>query len=214
MGYGASQYVFDKRHNGLPEQALAIGLTSVEVRSDPKASIPPERIFRRATREMFLSGISCYRTFDQHKEEIADILNGGKKVSVLIMDPDSPDVAALSRRLNKAIDVDIRQVIQVVKNMNSPNLRLRLMSRPPPFSAVMVDGDIGGTWNGVGAGAAVRVQPLVVDNLQHRGFIFEFSQRADAPQSGFDFFSADLRKQWRDASTSDDRVAQMTASAR
>jgi hypothetical protein len=212
LGFGVARYDFWARYSNMPQDARSVGLQSVEDRSDPGRSIPPEVVFRRAKQEVFISGVSCYRTFDQHRAVIDELADKGVALYVLLMDPDSAGVAELSAREKKPIGTEIRQVIEIIRNngkLNPGCLQLRLMSRMPTFTAVMVDGDVAMRDLEKTPSSTLRVQPLVGHSVQHQGIILEFGRHSTGPINGFDFYAEDLRKQWSDAAVSDGRVAEM-----
>jgi len=213
LGYLTAQVSFWTRYRELPQQAVALGITSIEDRSDPGQGVPPEVIFRKARQEVFISGISCYRTFDTHREVVDEIVSSGKDLYVLIMDPDSADVADMSVRLRKPIGNEIRQVITIIKNnstLRPDKVHIRLMSRMPTFTAVMVDGDIAAQrQTSTASHSEIRVQTLITHNVQHKGVILAFGPNSTGNVNGFDFYASDIREQWADAAPSEGKVAQL-----
>lgn len=215
VGWGVAAMRFAGKYGALPKQALAVGLTSVEDRSDPGQAVPPEVIFRKARHEIFISGVSCYRTFDQHRDVVDEVVESGKTLCVLLMDPDSPDVAEMSIRLKKPIAKEIRQVMTIIHNnprLRDGRVRIRLMSRLPTFTAVMIDGAVSGGGHPEESTREIRIQHLVTHNVQHKGVILVFGPSATGNVDGFDLYSSDLREQWNDASASEKKVAEIVRS--
>jgi hypothetical protein len=200
LGYGVAQSVFNMRYGELPQDAVAVGLRSIEDRNNASRAVPPEVLFRNAEHEVFISGISCYRTFDQQKAPIDEIVARGVQVNVLIMDPDSEDVARLSQALNKPIANDIKTVLEIIHADPKFNgmLHVRLMPRLPPYSAIMVDGNIGSKAVPFPK-SILRVQQYLSQNDEHSAIILEFHNDPSARLNGLEFFASDLRKQWESA---------------
>ena len=131
--------------SGLAEQAKLVGLQGVENRNDPGQSLPPEDFFNKAKREVAVSGVSCFRTFDQHKALIEEMLKDKRELYFLIVDPDSQDMPSINKRHSKPIDAEIRQVLQTIRHNKFhtwSNFHIRMSTGLPPFTAVMIDGDI------------------------------------------------------------------------
>ncbi|MBO0700013.1 MAG: hypothetical protein J2P46_16565, partial [Zavarzinella sp.] len=128
----------------------------------------------------------------------------------LLLDPDSPDVRAIAQRHGKNIQNEIKQVIEVIKNAGyrqRNNFHLRFFDAVPPFTAVMIDGDVGAaTTPPMDKYGRIRVQPGSAYSVQHKGIIFTFAKTREGNLSGFDCFAQDLRKQWTAAEGSEAKV--------
>lgn len=213
LGYALSQYLFKLRYSELPQGAVSVGLRSIEDRNNAVRAVPPEVLFRSAKREVFMSGVSCYRSFDQQKQPIDEIVANGIELYVLIMDPNSEEVARLSSDYNKPIASDIRTVIAIIKEdevFRRGKVHLRLMSHVPPFSAVMIDGNVESATS-PSLDPRIRVQPYLTRNLDRSALILEFGNNPSASLNGFEFFATDIRRQWAAAAPSESKLAKIFA---
>lgn len=200
VGLGVFIYLFNPEKSGskLIGGAQESGLVAVQVRGVDNP-IPPQKYIRLAKKELVITGISAYRTFDQYIEVIKETLTAGVDVYVIIMDPDSSATKEISNIEKKNVSVDILQTVDNIKQKKLNqfnNFYIKFSTQVPSYTAVMVDGDI----NSVGAksydeGGKIRVQPRSLHGLQDQGVILQFENNENKG-NGFAYFSADLRKQW------------------
>lgn len=179
----------------------ALGLETVAARDDVTELLPPADFYESAKHELLLTGVSVARTFDIHISVLRSALARGKRVCVLILDPKSPDVRRLSKREGRPIGADIRSTLRIARLegfLQHPGFELRLAPRLPPFTAVMLDGNISNDAVAV-EGARLRVQPGTSCSSQHDGVVMQFRRGPPASSIGFDYFAGDLRGQWQAA---------------
>jgi transcriptional regulator with XRE-family HTH domain len=185
----------------LLEAAENAGLEHIENRDNFQYVLPPEQFYEMAKCEIVITGVSAYRTFDQDIDLLHKMLKVGKRLRLLLLNPDSPDVEELSRREKLDIRASIETVINIIKLEEldqHPSFEIRFMQKLPPFTAVMIDGDV----NPRGkvpqdADAQIRVQPATIYGVQHKGVILQFKKRREKPEGAFDYFAGDVREQWR-----------------
>lgn len=96
------------------EALNSVGLVDIENRDDKQHALPPALFFDKAEREIAISGISAYRTFDQNIGEFKQALENGRRIFVLILHPDSPNVQKISEREKRDIRGDILQTIATI----------------------------------------------------------------------------------------------------
>jgi hypothetical protein len=126
-------------------QAASAGLTALENREDPSTSAPPEKVFDLPEKEIVITGLSCYRTFDIHLDKIKRLLGRNINVYIMIVDPDSEDMPNITKRQGVDIRNDIMQTINRIKAYGlaqSPRFHIRYFQRMPPFTGVLIGGDI------------------------------------------------------------------------
>lgn len=178
----------------------SVGMVDIENREDTAAPLPPHQFYERAMHEIVITGISAYRTFDQHLDVLKHCLRLGKKVFVLILRPDSPALAELSRLEKKDVAADIHEVLRVMKlaKLNEhAGFAVRFRETLPPFTGVMIDGDLVPTGEHArDENGQIRVQPVSPHRSQHRGIVLQLRKKQGPPVGTFDFFADDLRSQW------------------
>lgn len=188
--------------------ASGVGLVAVENRGSQNP-LPPAAFFESAKRQIVVTGVGAYRTFDQNKELLKQLLEKGIHVYVLMLVPDSAAARELSAIENKNIPLDIEQTLTVIKSeplTAKPGFHIRFFDAMPPFTAVMIDGDIDPTGAApLDAEATIRVQPRAAFGSQHQGVVMTFKQTQKAP-GAFKNFSSDIRRQWKAAKLRPDLV--------
>jgi len=188
----------NQRGKDLYEGISSTGLVDLENRGESGyEALPPEVIYNSASREVAISGISCHSTFVQHIAPIRGVLDSGRNFRVLMLHPDSPDLERINQRELHNVGNDIRTVIDVIKLHdlhNNPAFSVRFAPLLMPFTAVMLDGDLSPTGGrALDDSGVIRVQPGVVYGTQHRGPVFQFSNK---PDGAFEYFATDFREQW------------------
>ncbi|MDH6136708.1 hypothetical protein P3T37_006139 [Kitasatospora sp. MAA4] len=177
------------------------GIVDIELRTEAGApTLPPTQFYNRAQREIAISCVSCHSTLVQHVDVIEDVLAAGREFYVLLLSPDSEELPRINQREAHSVRGDIQTVIDTVKIHGlhkRPGFSMRFAPRLPPFTAVMIDGDLSPTGDRpADAGAEIRVQPGVVHGTQHQGPVL---QLVKSKKGAFDYFAADFRKQWESA---------------
>lgn len=187
----------------LAESIQLAGLSDIENRNDDRHGLPPARFYRRARSEVVVSGITLARTFDQNGALLVEMLRSGIQIRALLLHPDSPDVPPITRREeDRDIRHDILHTLELAARRYGmfEGFSVRLMERMPPFTAVMIDGDVAARHAAPrDSEGEVRVQPGTAFGTQHEGLVMAFRKRsADAggPLGIFDYFAEDLRNQW------------------
>jgi hypothetical protein len=180
------------------------GLTDIENREDHTIrSLPPVAFYSGASHDVLITGVTGYRTFDQHIQTVRGLLDRGCHVYILILDPRSPVAISLSSGEKKDIPAEISATLDIIRRQrlpSNPAFHIRFMQRRPPYTSVMVDGDAAPT-GAVPRDSAgrVRVQPAASFESQHQGIVLQFAKRSYAPAGGFDYFAPDLRREWSEA---------------
>ncbi len=181
----------------------SVGLVDIENREDLTAPLPPHQFYEKAQHEIAITGISAYRIFDQHLEVLKSAIRSGKRVFVLILHPgpESRCLDELSKIEGKDVRADIHEVLRVVKSAGlhaQPGFRMRFRNELPPFTGVMIDGDLEPTGEVPSDGLGqIRVQPASAHRSQHKGVVFQLRKTEGRPPGTFDFFAEDLRNQWK-----------------
>lgn len=188
------------------EGARTVGLIATENRGT-KTPLPPEEFLRQAKSEILITGATAHRTFDVAKPVLIEALKKGKKIYVIILAPNSKGAKNLSPVESMTIKDRIEQVLEIIDTesaFKTPAFQIRFFEELPPFTAVMIDGDVAqtGTEPDDSAGI-VRVQPRTAFGIQSEGVILQFAQ-TDNDFDGFKNYSKDLRAQWNRASIKTD----------
>jgi len=178
-----------------------VGLTDVENRDKSQKSLAPDKVYDAATSEIAISGISCLLTFENHSEIIDGHLRAGRRIYVLMVDPAQKDIVSqLSQNNSKDIGADIASTIAAIKANNfhrHHNFVIRFLAFIPPFTGVLLDGDIGAADRPPSDSHAImRVQPSSRFKSQHKGVVLQLKK---VPSGALDYFAGDLRKQWKTA---------------
>ena len=196
--------VLQRTHRGttLLQAVTRAGLFDIENREDESIqSLPPVELYKTAQTEILITGITGYRTFDQHVAVLEGLLHRGKRVRVLLLSADSADAQALTPLEQKDIPAEIEQALDMANKAGLFQLRgfeVRLVAEKLPYTAVMVDGDLCplGTHPADNDGQ-LRIQPSTFIKTQHKGLIIQL--RNTPAKSGFDYFAEDLREIWKGA---------------
>ncbi len=182
----------------ITEAAQRVGLVDVEDRQNDRNVLPPTEFYVLAKREIAISGVSAFRTFDQHFHILQRALDDGKRVYVLIIAPDAPVVPLLAELHKLDIQSQIEDVINRIIRANlaiHPNFRIRFLKEVPTFTANMIDGDLKPDSSVPDdTEGQIRVQPATKHQTQHRGMVYQFAKVSGG--GGFDLFAADFRDQW------------------
>jgi hypothetical protein len=191
----------------LEEAITGVGLVDIENRNDRRERVlPPEKFYELAKREIVITGVSAYRTFEEQVDVIREALRTGKKLRVLILHPNAPAIERLSNIENPPVKHDIAAVIEIIKRPRNkfhenPNFQIKFMQEMPPFTAVMIDGDVSPVDSEPqDQEGQIRVQPRAEYGTQHRGVILQFKKimaTTDQAPGPFDYFAEDVRNQWR-----------------
>ncbi len=205
----------DKNPRGVTlfEAIETLGLVDIENRDDIKAPLPPDQIYKIAKREIVMTGVSLYHTFtSQDGKLLLEALAAKKWFYALLLDPNLPsdELERLKRREGQSIKHDIEVVIGVIETKRLdqyPTFQVRFLHQMPPFTAVMVDGDIApiDETHPQDAEGQIRVQPGTAYGTQHNGPVFQFRKilglgDIDSP---FDYYAKDVRQQWKNGVTLD-----------
>jgi hypothetical protein len=193
----------------LREACQDCGLVDIENRDDHRHPLPPVEFYGKAQHEVAISGVSAYRTFDQHVSVLKSLMDSGLSIQVLLLDPTvaADDLTRLATREKIDVRGDIDHVITTIRHerlWEHPSFKIRFLPRLPPFTAVMIDGDLRHDASRTKASpqdgnGQIRVQPVSWGSTHHTGIIMQFRKKEQQPLGVFDYFSADLRRQWRDA---------------
>jgi len=200
--------VENERSVTLRQAVTRVGLMDIENREETHVlQLPPEKFYIKATREIVMTGVSLYRTFEEQLmiDIFSEALGKEEKLYFIILHPNAPDVKRWGKLVNSDIKHDIDAVIRIIKKHKfhkDPNFQIKFMQRMPPFQAVMLDGDISAPEGSMpqDIDGQIRVQPLSQYATTHRGIVLQFRKiipDTGEPQGAFDYFAQDLRKQWR-----------------
>ncbi len=180
-----------------------VGLTDIENRDDTTNVLPPSEFYKFANREVFISGLTLERTFDQRASALHEILQEGKLLRLLLLRPDAEIIPWLSDRENRDLgNVIMKSVIEVAqreKIVGHPNFTMRLMDRFPTFTAVILDGDIERRSAVYPSEIQFRIQPTTIYKTHHNGLVVQLRKSPETPHDLFDFVVDELRAQWANA---------------
>lgn len=183
------------------EAVKSVGLVDIEKRDDEAHPLPPIKFYELAQHEIVISGVTAYRTFNQHISSLQEYLHSGKKLYVLLVDPDSEDIKHATLADQEDIRGQILQTISIIKNKKLideyPGFQIKFSDRIQPFSSIMIDGDISPTGKALDQGAQIRVQPTTMHVTRHTGIIIQLKKMQGYKHCTFDYFAEDLRKQWQ-----------------
>ena len=191
------------------EKAVASsGLVDIENRENRQdRGLPPEQFYEKAKREIVITGVSGYRTFESYSYLIREALMAQKKVHVLILHPNAPGMQRLSTIEIPPIKGAIEQVIEMIRSPRNSfhqdsNFTIKFMQEMPPFTATMIDGDVSPEVDGKPQDqeGQIRIQPRTAYGTQHEGMVLQFKKLTATPDQAvgvFDFFAEDVRSQWQ-----------------
>ncbi len=183
----------------LDAAARQAGLVDIENRQNDRNLLPPKEFYESARSEIAMLALTAFRTFDMDIGHVRQALDSGKRVRVLILRPDSPAIPGLTK-LHEGLNIQsqIEDVIGKIHHAafhTHPGFEIRFLANVPPFTSVMIDGDISATTDSPDDQfGQIRVQPATRYQTQHKGLIVQFAKTE--PGCLFDLFAADLREHW------------------
>lgn len=180
----------------LEHAIISAGLIDIENREEDTKFLPPKEFYAQAKQEVVITATTASHTFHLGIDVTRKILRDGKKLYVLILNPASESLKWMNKREDRPLEVDIEATIRTIRLLEidqHPGFQIRLMKEMPPFTAVMIDGDISPTGNPRDDQGQIRVQPSYMYGSQHKGVIFQFRKK---PHGVFDLFANDIRRQW------------------
>lgn len=189
----------------LLEAIEGVGLVDIENRNETQQILPPGQFYEMAQKEIVITGISTYRTFEQNLDSLRAVLDAGKALRILILYPDIKLIEEQEDLTNRErIDIlnaikGVLSIIRLEKLDQEPGFEIRFMRRLPPFTAVMIDGDVEPKEKvpPQDTEGQIRVQPGTLHGTQHKGVILQFKKKREKPEGAFDYFAGDVRAQWR-----------------
>jgi hypothetical protein len=182
-----------------------LGLVDIEQRIPTETNVPPLNTLKLATNEIVISGFSCQSTLRNFENFIEEIIKN-IKVKILILHKERNE-SNIRERFPKDADAIINSIedaitlITTKKWIQERNFELKYLAEIPPFTAIMIDGDI--EWDGRGKPhddkGIIRIQPLTCYEEKNQGLILSFSKNKSKNKKIFDYFASDFRKQWKNA---------------
>lgn len=190
------------RGYSLLHAATSVGLVDIEDRDSDIRSLPPDKLYNFVTRDVLLTGVSLAGTFSRQLHRITGLLERDKRVFVMLLHPNAPDVTRLGSLVNRELQKEIGATIATIaahKLQQHTNFAVRFLDRMPSYTAVLIDGDPTTINTPRDLNGQVRVQPVRVHANHHHGLVIHL-KKLDTSPCAFDFFAGDLRLQWeRDA---------------
>lgn len=183
-----------------------VGLEDIECREDRLTPLPPPQFFEDAENEIVITGISAYKIFFQQMNILEKRLELGKKIYVLLLDPESVDYKKFSDDEGKdkeEINAVLRR-IKLHKLHGHPGFAIRFLEKLPTFTYLMIDGDLFPTGkHAQDKRGRIRIQPVSFHRTQQTRVVIQF--RKNSSEGGaFNYFSDDLRHLWQLGKTKDD----------
>ena len=122
----------------------------------------------------------------------------------MLLDPRSKDVSRIMTewglsQVGWEINRSIQKIIEL-KLTKSQNFKIRYLPFMPPYTGIMIDGDVEASVRAPHDGLGfMRIQPSARHVSQHNAPIAQFHKlpNGSAP-SIFDMYAADIRKMWTD----------------
>jgi hypothetical protein len=189
---------------GIPViQSIAeAGLADIENRSIAQNRMPPNELYDSIRDEVLISGLTLKYTLDWHQEHLEALLNGDKKVFLLMLNPESNQaIEAEKAHASRGMELtsEAKSVVRNIRKLGyleHSNFGLRFYEQIPPFTGVLIDGNVELSSSSSDTNGIVRVQPRTAFGIQHKGLVFQFRKIVGADTGAFDFFASDLRLQW------------------
>jgi hypothetical protein len=178
------------------------GLADIENRDYGDRSLPPSEFYRRAKREIAISGVTLLQTLQRDWETLFTALQKDMHVYVLLLDPSS--TAAIETAEPESLNIR-REIEKSLSSMatrgftTARTFHVRFTAQRLAFSAVMIDGDVSAKESPHDKGAEIRIQPATMYRSIHKGVVFQFAKGRGRRTTGFDYFAEDLRNQWLQA---------------
>jgi hypothetical protein len=200
-------FVRNNRDITLFEAIENAGLVDIENRNDRERSLPPEQFYEMAKYEVVITAITAHQTITRHDDLLQQLLEHSIYVYLLILRPDSDLIAQENLYEREKLDIvkeinSVMDSIHLQKLDQCDNFEVKFLPKWPPFTAVMIDGDVDAKRKKAhDTDGQIRVQPTTAYGTQHRGAVFQFKKKDNNPWNLFDFFAEDVRKQWQHSLT-------------
>lgn len=178
-----------------------IGLTDIKRRGLIKNQSVSTQIYDIPKRNILITGLTCYYTITYYNDKIKNLLDSGRDVYMIFLNPYSKDIPLISSANKVDVTMEINaSLAQISKSGLSArkNFHLKLFDRIPQFTGIMIDGDIEPVGikpnmeNGI-----LNIQPILLHHAQDKGMIFEFKYQNLKSDSSFTYFAEEFRLQWK-----------------
>lgn len=186
----------------LVKSATSLGVAKLEMRSNKDNPKVAADYYESAKEQIVLTGLTLRTSFDQHRAPLKAALKRGIQLYIMMLNPDIEGIKDLTKIQERKILQDIQDVIELLCTdffkdylLDKRSLHIRFFDKLPPFTAIMIDGDIlnpGDTARD--DNAQIRVQTQTMYNSQHDGIILQIKKNSGG---AFDYYANDLRLQWK-----------------
>lgn len=135
------------RGNPIIQGIVEAGLTDIENRSIDRNQLPPNAIYQSVREEVLISGLTLKYTIDMQQEHIESLLNSGKKVLLLMLDPESTHARSAENLHASRVELvdEANSVVRSIRRrryLDRSNFGLRFFEEIPPFTGVLIDGNV------------------------------------------------------------------------
>jgi hypothetical protein len=178
------------------------GIKDVELWNLRGNSLPPDRFFKAAQKEILISAATAHATLNEWAKLLKSIAGeAGIGVCFLLLHPvrGKPELRRWSQRDDnhfKNMVSESQSVIRLVRDGGyHERFHFRFVDRLAPFTAIMIDGDAGHIDHPADSEGQLRIHPCSKYSFGSKGGLVIHLAKGGRP-SAFDYYAADLRKQW------------------
>lgn len=185
------------------ESVAETGIKDIELWNLSKNSLPPESFFKAAREEIVISAATGYATLHAYGKLLGSISATGKRIYFLLLHPSlaAPDLELYSLRddqHNKDMLSESQHTLDLVRaERYDTAFRFRFRTRLPPFTAVMIDGDLEHVNQPADSRGQLRMHPCSNYSFGSQGGLIIHLAKDPRRHGAFDYYAADLRMQWR-----------------
>ena len=177
------------------------GIKDVELWNLRGTSLPPKGFLEAAKREVLISAATAHATLHEYADLLKSKADAGISVCFLLLHPvkGKPELKRWSRLDDSHFKNMISESESVAKLVSRKGyhkrFHFRFVDGLAPFTAIMIDGDVGHRDHPADSEAQLRIHPRLSYGHGSKGSLVIQFAKGRRP-SAFDYYAADLRKQW------------------
>lgn len=191
---------YNDRGTRLLESIRTVGLYDIENRAAGTNQYLPEKFFKKSKTEIFILAITAYTTLHEYADVFEKLVNEkGVRIKIIILYPDKKLIKQLEKHDPKKMVNEIYKTIKVIRvsDLQEPGFEIRFMKSIPPYTGVLIDGDVEPISNEPkDSMAELRIQPSSIYENQHAGVIIHLHKTDPRTRGVFEYFAGDLRSAW------------------
>jgi hypothetical protein len=190
----------------LTEAIAYSGLSDIESKGGIKTKnvVPPEQMYARAKKEIFISGIGLTSVFQNQLETLRAAKNKGIKIRLLLLHPNSPDSVQVNKTISRfqSFSNTIKSSLGVIQKdkdlFQSSQVEVRFYWRLPQVVGLLFDGDIDAIGDSIRCPEGRIRFSNYLKTPDRNDWYFQFDAK-EGTRNAFDDFAREFRYDWQHA---------------